>query len=439
MPRGSSVHFRPVASPALCEAHNRRAVSPEYLLPEAERLPNVEVRGGDIAAVYAQKMALASGKARHTTGYSPLKEGVVNLDDEPPPRLEARMARWCAEYERITGERVVSCVVHRDEGRVTDAGEVRRNVHAHVVIDRTNERGRVVLMQERSKQRALMREVQTMTAAITGLERGQDARQSKRQHVPHRAYRAVARSQETARQVERHELAQARELVAEIGERFRVARTGDQAADYKALRAAMKGQASQADYMALKAAHEALVCEAAERSARADRAEAEREQARVSLENSQAATIAQRHYRPGLHCIQVNDQADHRGIETPWLVREWDERARCAVYRDPQTKEAVLLATRTHVELLRDTDNDVKSALKIAASKFNGAVFINGSAAFRERAARHAVRLGIKVANPGLAKAVEDERALMRQEAERQRRGRGPDVSGPDRGGGMSR
>jgi len=143
--RGSSVHFRPLRSLMLCEAHNRRAVNPKYLLPPEHRLENIVVTEGNVAQVYAQKMALASGRARATNEYSPLKEGVVNLaNDEPSEKLSERMERWCAEYERLTGERVVVCIVHRDEGHIGADGTVHRNVHGHIVVDRTNERGRVV-------------------------------------------------------------------------------------------------------------------------------------------------------------------------------------------------------------------------------------------------------------------------------------------------------
>jgi len=103
--RGSSVHFRPLRLPMLCEPHNRRAVNPNYLLPPEHRLENIVVTEGNVAQVYAQKMALASGRARATNGYSPLKEGVVNFaTDEPSEKLSERMGRWCAEYERLTGE-----------------------------------------------------------------------------------------------------------------------------------------------------------------------------------------------------------------------------------------------------------------------------------------------------------------------------------------------
>jgi len=201
--RGSSVHFKPLRSPMLCEAHNRRAVNPKYLLPETDREPNLVVRDSDVAQVYARKMALASGRARATKGYTPLKEGVVNLADELPEKLSERMERWCAEYERITGERVVACVIHRDEGRIASDGRVHRNVHAHVVVDRTDERGRVVNSIPDGKggtrrttitdRKAQGRLVQDMSARITGLVRGEDARESKRRHIDHHSYRALAR------------------------------------------------------------------------------------------------------------------------------------------------------------------------------------------------------------------------------------------------------
>ncbi len=268
--RGSSVHFKPLHSPMRCEAHNRRAVNPQYLLPEQDREPNLVVRDGDVAQAYAQKMALASGRARATPKYSPLKEGIVNLADEAPEVLHAKMERWCQEYEAITGERVVACVIHRDEGHIGADDTVHRNVHAHVVVDRTDARGRVVNSIPDGKdgtrrttitdRKAQGRLVQTMTAGVTGLARGVDARESKRRHIDHHSYRALARQGRLRDADREHELKhrvqdaermvcqararttavesefeEARKLIGEFAERFGVTLIGEREADYKAV------------------------------------------------------------------------------------------------------------------------------------------------------------------------------------------------------------
>ncbi len=61
-------------------------------------------------------------------------------------------------------------------------------------------------------------------------------------------------------------------------------------------------------------------------------------------------------------------------------------------------------------------DDSLEAALRVAAQKYGGKVDITGSSEFRERAARQAVRLGIKVANEDLQAVVADEQARMRAE-----------------------
>ena len=61
----------------------------------------------------------------------------------------------------------------------------------------------------------------------------------------------------------------------------------------------------------------------------------------------------------------------------------------------------------------------MEAALRIAAQKFGGRVEITGSAAFRERATRQAVRLGIRVVDADLAAIVADEQASMRADQTR--------------------
>ena len=419
--RGSSVHFKPLRSPMLCEAHNRRAVNPQYLLPEKDCEPNLVVRDGDVAQAYAQKMALASGRARATPKYSPLKEGIANLADEVPEVLHAKMARWCQEYEAITGERVVACVIHRDEGHIASDGTVQRNVHAHVVVDRTDRRGRVVNSVPDGKggtrrttitdRKAQGRLVQTMTARVTGLARGVDARESKRRHIDHHSYRALAR-QGRLRDVEREDTlrrerdashavavdairdretaktahAEALAALREMGAQYGVAIARGTKAEYAGLREAMKasGTAQQTEYQRIKAAFDAL-------------------NARQEVERRR------RKRRPGIEGRASDDDGQERAPKAR-LTRERDEAARMTIWKDSQGRE-VLHVTRSRIEVL-DHSRDVEHvALRIAAQKFGDAVSITGSAEFRERLARLATREGIRVVDAGLARIVEDERS----------------------------
>ena len=56
-------------------------------------------------------------------------------------------------------------------------------------------------------------------------------------------------------------------------------------------------------------------------------------------------------------------------------------------------------------------DDSLEAALRLAAQKYGGKVGITGSGEFRERAARQAVRLGIKVTDADLQAVVVDEQA----------------------------
>ncbi|MHB1825846.1 MAG: LPD7 domain-containing protein [Acidiferrobacter sp.] len=328
MARGSSIHFKPVpAGGILAIAHNTREVPPRDLLPQKHHLGNVSIVYGDVEATYREKMALASPKARATKGYSPLQEGVLNLPDPPADHLCAEVDEWkrdmerrvrefCAQYQQVSGHRVLRADIHLDEGHVREDGSVGYNVHCHICADKTDERGRVVRMERRERgadgkeqvvgdRRARGQKLQDLAAEITGLERGE--KDTSRKHIDSHAYRALARqgrilsrnererqaatlrqyhgnaekaeqcAEQAARERDeaRKELSTAKALIGETAQRFGVSMTDDRDTDYKAIRAAMRGQASQADYMALRAAHEALRAE--RDSARAERDQARRE------------------------------------------------------------------------------------------------------------------------------------------------------------------
>ena len=108
--RGASIHFKPVAAPAASVAHNLREWTyehraPRYLLPAELSLGHWSVIDGDVEAVHAEKMALASGRARATPNFSPLWEGVLNLDhpDGQTDRetFTAQVKIFCDKYEKI--------------------------------------------------------------------------------------------------------------------------------------------------------------------------------------------------------------------------------------------------------------------------------------------------------------------------------------------------
>lgn len=195
--RGASVNFQRVTAPAHAVAHNRRGIAPPtYLLPEQFRLGTIEVIDdrGAVSKAFTDKMALASARSRKDQTYSPIWEGVVNLASPSGDLDEYRDAQrtivknWCRDYETLTGHRVLRADIHLDEGHVRD-GTAVYNAHAHIIVDRTNERGRVIKLD-----RGALRNVQSMTAQVTGLRRGKDALETGDAHLSHHAYRALAKT-----------------------------------------------------------------------------------------------------------------------------------------------------------------------------------------------------------------------------------------------------
>jgi hypothetical protein len=226
MGRGASFHLVPVGDPASSEVHNTRSwelshPAPGYLLPDEHHATLQNGKGfarviahADPRERHAEKMWLASGKAKSMDAYSPLWEGVLNLP-HPTPELrgggyEKMVKAFVDDYERITaigyqtitgpdgkkvrkevareGHKVLVADVHTDEGRVED-GAVKHNVHAHITVDRTDARGRPIRLTDFQ-----LREIQDLAAAITGLDRGDPAETTKRKHIKHQGYRGLAKA-----------------------------------------------------------------------------------------------------------------------------------------------------------------------------------------------------------------------------------------------------
>ena len=102
-------------------------------------------------------------------------------------RCKQIVLHWSDEYQKLTGHTVLRSDLHLDEGHVNEAGQVVLNAHAHIMADRTNDEGRVLKIN-----RAEMRKIQDMTAKVSELERGKDARQTRLKHINSHQYKALA-------------------------------------------------------------------------------------------------------------------------------------------------------------------------------------------------------------------------------------------------------
>jgi hypothetical protein len=104
-----------------------------------------------------------------------------------------------------------------------------------------------------------------------------------------------------------------------------------------------------------------------------------------------------------------------RKLTVAALHAEIDHKRQLVIYRGQDGREK-FTDTGPRIVMQDKAADTLEAALRMAAQKYGGKVDITGSSEFRERAARQAVRLGIKVANADLQAIVADEQARMHQQ-----------------------
>ena len=197
MAEAASINFQQIHSAMHAVNHASRETPPKYLLPESHSFGAFCIKddAGEVAKRLEEKMSKASPQAKAANGYSPLWEGVLNLPNQQEGERKAfylmrcseAVENFCEAYEKVTGHSVLRADVHLDEGHINERGEAVLNPHAHIMADRTDERGRVIKLSPKQ-----LREIQDLASQATGLTRGKSAQETKRQHISHHAYRSLA-------------------------------------------------------------------------------------------------------------------------------------------------------------------------------------------------------------------------------------------------------
>ncbi|BAP87295.1 relaxase/mobilization nuclease family protein [Burkholderiales bacterium GJ-E10] len=98
-----------------------------------------------------------------------------------------------------------------------------------------------------------------------------------------------------------------------------------------------------------------------------------------------------------------------RKLTVAALHAEVDRKRQRVIYRGSDGKEK-FVDTGPRIEMKDRSAESLEAALRLAAQKYGGAITITGSAEFRERAAREAARLGIRVIDADLQAVVRSER-----------------------------
>lgn len=161
----SSIHFRPVL--ATSEAHNLRKVSLDYNCPELEKnndsliLQSIDDRLKEIK----RRCKEISGRKLQKNS-EPIKEAVLNI----LPSTTINDLKTLSEALKMHfGIEAFQFHIHRDEGHVDASGEFQINQHAHMLFDwQDKAKGTTVKLN-----RTHLSQIQTLTAEILGMERGE--------------------------------------------------------------------------------------------------------------------------------------------------------------------------------------------------------------------------------------------------------------------------
>ena len=123
---------------------------------------------------------------------TPIREGILNIEEH---HTFEDIEKCAMETAKMLGAKVLMISVHRDEGHIDEeTGEKVYNLHAHILYNFYNfDTHKIVHHPD-----GLMAKVQTKVAEMLNMERGVSKSITKKKHIPHGQYRAVAKDKAKA-------------------------------------------------------------------------------------------------------------------------------------------------------------------------------------------------------------------------------------------------
>ncbi len=122
---------------------------------------------------------------------TPIKEGVLNLNGEHTNEEVMKVAKKIAKK---LGVQLMGVSIHRDEGYVDIQGKKHFNYHAHLLFNYYDFQKHKIVHQTNEQ----MKQMQTLIAEELKMERGVPKSETKRKHIEHGQYRAVAKEKSEA-------------------------------------------------------------------------------------------------------------------------------------------------------------------------------------------------------------------------------------------------
>ena len=215
MKQQTSIHVQPVKGGS--EQHNKREKELDYIRPELSHLNEYWEKD-------TQTDRLENIKSRYlkSTGQkmqakaTPIREAVVVIKSETTME---DLKRLSDAYLQRFGIDTFQIAIHKDEGY--PKGEWKPNLHAHLVLDWTNQETGKSLKLNRQD----MVEMQTITAEVLQMDRGVS---SDKQHLTAQQYKSFA-EEAKLKKLEEERARKEKQMKDEL-ERFKVAKARKDAA-----------------------------------------------------------------------------------------------------------------------------------------------------------------------------------------------------------------
>lgn len=183
MGKQTSVNVQPVKGGS--EEHNKRKKQLDYVRKDLSHLNEYwecDTQANRLATIKALYQSKTGQKMQAKA--TPIREGVVVIQEST---TMADLHRLADAYRNRLGVEVFQIAIHRDEG-YQNSKEWKPNLHAHMVFDWTDHNTGKSVKLNRQK----MAEMQTITAEVLGMERGQS---SEKKHLTAQQFKAAAEAQ----------------------------------------------------------------------------------------------------------------------------------------------------------------------------------------------------------------------------------------------------
>ena len=207
----SSINFQKrVYQNALKHDEIKGIKEPSYLLKKEFRKKNEFRKYFNVAERFsAVEKIFSKRKGKHPTFENSYLEAVVNLEEHHTIDDVEKLRKVISD---TLGFQVSEIAIHRDEGYVSNDGQVKYNYHAHIGCFTLDANGKQLNRQPKAMHFKLQK-LQTEVAEVLGMQRGKE--NSKATRLDHKQYREKAKELERAEQKQKQEIERAKLAVLE--------------------------------------------------------------------------------------------------------------------------------------------------------------------------------------------------------------------------------